>query len=162
MEINKDAPIVLRHEIPVFAPPERVWEHLAQVEYWSSWHPDIVTSEWTDDEPMDRRGFSFGVKMFHFNARLQIYDEPRVIGWKAHHFFSRHRQIFRLEGDYRQTVLKSEASYEGRLVNLMPNRLRTPLDRFGQTWLAAIKTTIESARENGIRLAGARNPRRGQ
>lgn len=158
MEINRNAPIVLTHEIPVFAPPERVWERLAQVEFWSSWHPDIGTAEWIDDEPMDRRGFTFGVKLFRFNARLKIYDEPRVIGWEARHLFSRHRQVFRLEGDYRQTVLRSEASYEGRVANLMPDRLRDPLDRFGQTWLAAIKTTIESARENGVRLPGARRP----
>ena len=162
MEINRYAPIVLRHEISVFAPPEQVWERLAQVEFWSGWHLDIGRAEWTDDEPMNRRGFSFGVKLFRFRAQLGIYDEPRVIGWEASHLFSRHRQVFRLDGDYRQTVLTSEASYEGRMPDMMPDRLRGPLDRFGQTWLAAIKTNIESARENGIRLPGTRRPRPGQ
>ncbi len=160
MEINRDAPIVLSHEISIFAPPRQVWERLAQVEFWSRWHPDIGSAEWTDDEPMDRRGFTFGVKVFRFNARLRIYDEPLVIGWEARHMFSSHRQVFRLDGNYRQTVLSSEASYEGPAMKMMPERLRDPLDRFGQTWLAAIKTNIESARENGVRLPGARRPGR--
>ncbi len=159
MEINRDAPIVLKHEIVVFAPPKQVWERLAQVEYWPAWHPDIGKAEWVDDEPMVRRGFRFGVKMFRFNARLKIYDEPLVIGWEARHMFSSHRQVFRLEGDYRQTMLISEASYEGPMLKMMADRFRDPLDRFGQTWLAAIKTNIESARENGVRLPGARRPR---
>lgn len=159
MEINRYAPIVLRHQIAVFAPPKQVWERIAQVEFWARWHPDIGRAEWTDDEPMDRRGFSFGVKVFRFNARLWIYNEPRVIGWEARHMFSNHRQLFRLDGDYRETVITSEASYEGPAVTMMPRRLRDPLDRFGQTWLAAIKTNIESARENGVRLPGAGRPR---
>jgi|TARA_B110000263_G_scaffold230140_1_gene224444 hypothetical protein len=159
MEINQNAPIVLKHEISVFAPPQRVWERLAQVEYWSGWHPDIGKSEWTDDEPMDRRGFIFGVKMFRFKAKLRIYDEPLVIGWEAHNIFSTHRQVFRIDGDFRQTVITSEASYEGPATKLISNRLRTPLDRFGQTWLAAIKTNIEAARESNMRLPGARRPR---
>jgi hypothetical protein len=111
---------------------------------------------------MDRRGFSFGVKVFRFNARLWIYDEPLVIGWEARHMFSTHRQMFRLDGDYRETVITSEASYDGPVVAMMSKRLRAPLDRFGQTWLAAIKTNIESARENGVRLPGARRPRIGR
>jgi len=159
MEINRDAPIVLRHQIAVFAPPKQVWERIAQVEYWARWHPDIGKAEWTDDEPMDRRGFSFGVKVFRFNARLRIYDEPLVIGWEARHMFSHHRQVFRLDGDYRETVITSESSYEGPIVAKMPDRLREPLDRFGQTWLAAIKTNIESGTANAVRLPGARRPR---
>ena len=82
-----------------------------------------------------------------------------MIGWGARHMFSSHRQVFRLEGDYRQTMLISEASYEGPMLKMMADRFRDPLDRFGQTWLAAIKTNIESARENGVRLPGARRPR---
>ena len=158
MEINTNAPIVLRHEIPVFAPPERVWERLAQVEFWPSWHPDINDAAWTDDNPMNNRGFTYAVKLFRFNARFQTYDEPRVIAWKAQHLFSIHRQVFRVQGDYRHSVLQSEASYEGRVTNFMIAKFNNPLDRFGQTWLAAIKTSIESARENSVRLPGTRRP----
>ena len=53
MEINRYAPIVLRHQIAVFAPPKQVWERIAQVEFWARWHPDIGRAEWTDDEPMN-------------------------------------------------------------------------------------------------------------
>ncbi|MDA1257360.1 MAG: SRPBCC family protein [Chloroflexi bacterium] len=159
MEINRDAPIVLNHEIEIFAPPKRVWERIAQVEYWSEWHPDIGKAYWTDDEPMDRRGFKFGVKMFRFTGQFRVYEEPHLIGWTARHLFSRHRQMFRLSGDYRRTVLTSEASYEGRVAALMPERLREPLDYFGQTWLAAVKTHIESERENGARSPGTRSAR---
>lgn len=159
MEINRYAPIVLEHKIQIFAPPERVWERIAQVEFWSEWHPDIGTAHWTDDEPMDRRGFTFGVRMFRFKAQLQVYDEPHEIGWKARHLFSSHRQVFRLEGDYRQTTLVSEASYEGRVPAMISGRLREPLDEFGQTWLAAIKTHIESERDQGVRSPGTSRPR---
>lgn len=149
MEINRHAPIVLRHEIDVFAPPEKVWMWIAQVEFWSEWHPDIGTAYWTDDEPQERRGFKFGVKMFRFTARLHVYDEPYEIGWQASHLFSSHRQVFRLRGDYRQTALTSEAWYEGRIAEMMSERLREPLDQFGQTWLAALKTRNESAPWSG-------------
>ena len=120
MEIKRHAPIVLRHEIDVFAPPEKVWMWIAQVEFWSEWHPDIGTAYLTD-------------------------DEPNEIGWQASHLFPSHRQVFRLRGDYRQTALTSEASYEGRIAEMMSERLREPLDQFGQTWLAALKTRNESA-----------------
>lgn len=159
MEINRNAPIVLRHEIDIFAPPEKVWAWIAQVEFWSEWHPEIGTAYWTDDEPLDRRGFKFTVKMFRFKARLQVYDEPYEIGWTASHMFSSHRQIFRLRGDYRQTVLTSEASYEGRVAEMMSKRLREPLDQFSKTWLAAVKTHIETEGVSGIRSPGTRRPR---
>lgn len=159
MEINRYAPIVLKHEIEILAPPEKVWAWIAQVEYWSEWHPDIGTAYWTDDEPMNRRGFKFGVKMFRFTAQLEVYDEPREIGWKARHMFSSHRQVFQLRGDYRRTELTSEASYEGRVAKIMSQRLREPLDQFGKTWLAALKTHIELEGLIGIRSPGTNRPR---
>ncbi len=156
MEINSDAPIKLRHEIDIFAPPEKVWQYLSRIDLWDGWHPDIKSAQWTDDEPMTRRGFKFRAGLFQVKSRMVAFEEPLEIGWEGRTWWTRSRQVFRLNGDHRKTTVASESSFEGRPVTLLASRLSEPLDRFGQTWLAALKTNIESESETGARSPGTR------
>jgi hypothetical protein len=41
VEINENAPAVASSEIEVAAPPEVVWDVIADFERWPSWNPDV-------------------------------------------------------------------------------------------------------------------------
>jgi hypothetical protein len=45
MEINRNAPIIARHEITTRAPFQIVWELQARIGGWPQWNPDIVRAE---------------------------------------------------------------------------------------------------------------------
>lgn len=143
MEIDRDAPIVLRHEIEVFAPPEKVWERLSRIELWKEWHPDISDAHWVEG-PASADSFKWRAKFFAVTCHLESWSEPREIGWSGRSWFTRGCHVFRLSGDYRSTRVVSEASLSGAVARTLKPVIAGVLDRFGQTWLAALKTRIEA------------------
>ena len=159
MQVNEQAPIYVRREITIFAPPERVWDWLSRVDLWQDWQPEIAAAYWLnetgDGGPQAR--FRWRQGPVRITSLIETWDVRREIGWVGHAYSAVVRHAFRLEGDFRRTHIVSEQSIEGFPVSLMRPIIRNMAVRTSETWLAALKTRLESLHE---RSPGRRLPPR--
>jgi hypothetical protein len=159
LRVNEQAPIYIRREITVFAPPEKVWDWLSRVELWQDWHPEIAAAYWLDDggEGGPQARFKWRQGPVRVTSLMESWDVRREIGWVGHAYSAIVRHVFRLEGDFRRTHIVSEQSIEGAPVSLMRPIIRSLAERTSETWLAALKTRLESIHE---RSSGHQRPPR--
>lgn len=145
MEINENAPVVLRHRIEIFAPPEKVWDRLSRVELWDEWRHDLSGSRHV-------RGTGEGSvfrwrhrKIFGTTATFESWKTLRELGWVSEPCGSRFTQVLRLSGDFRKTVVTAEASMEGRMVGnpFLRSLFESQINRTNEIWLGALKTRLE-------------------
>jgi hypothetical protein len=168
LRVNEQAPIYVRREITVFAPPEKVWDWLSRVDLWQDWHPEIAASYWIgagDYGEESRRGWQggdgggrgeHGGRHARFKWRqgpvrvtslIESWDVSREIGWVGHAYSAVVRHVFRMDGDFRRTHIVSEHSIEGPPASLMKPLIRGLAVRTTETWLAVLKTRLESLHE---------------
>ena len=160
MQVNDQAPIYIRREITVFAPPEKVWDWLSRVDLWQDWHPEIAASYWLDDheEGGPQARFKWRQGPVSVTSLIESWDVLREIGWVGRAYSVVVRHVFRLEGDFRRTHIVSEQSMEGPPLSLMLPVIRGLAVRTSETWLAALKTRLESLHERSP--GRSRPPRR--
>lgn len=159
MRVNEQAPIYIRREITIFAPPEKIWDWLSRVDLWQDWHPEIAAAYWLDDgrEGGPRARFKWRQGPVRITSLIESWDVWREIGWQGRAYNAVVRHVFRLEGDFRRTHIVSEQSIEGFTASLMRPIIQGLAERTSETWLAALKTRLESLHE---RSSGQRQPPR--
>ena len=146
MEVNRRAPLVVRKEIEIFAPPEMIWEWLSRVDLWQDWHPEISSSRWLAGRGVHGT-FKWRLrKVLGVTCQMESWNELSELGWVAQVWSSTLRQVFRISGDFRRTRIVAEASIEGPGYGFAPLRsaVQTQLERTSELWLAALKTKLES------------------
>ncbi len=159
MDVNRNAPLVVRREIEIFAPPEMIWEWLSRVELWQDWHPEISRSHWAAGQGPN------GVlkwrlrKVIGVTAQVESWHEQNEIGWVGHAWSTTVRQVFRIRGDFRKTRIVTEASVEGPGFGFPPLRavVQSQLERTSELWLGALKTKLESEKTR-VRIGGTTPP----
>jgi hypothetical protein len=158
LRVNERAPIYVRREITVFAPPEKVWDWLSRVDLWQDWHPEIAASYWLEDGgygEQSRRGgqggqharFKWRQGPVRVTSLIESWDVSKEIGWVGHAYSAIVRHVFRMDGDFRRTHIVSEQSIEGPPASLMKPLMRGLAVRTSETWLAVLKTRLESLHE---------------
>lgn len=145
MDINRNAPVVLRHRIEIFAPPEKVWDRLSRVELWDEWRHDLGGSRHISG---DGEGSVFRWryrKIFRTTATFKSWNSLREIGWVSKQFGTTFIQVVRLSGDFRNTLVTAEASMEGGVVgnSILKALLESQINRTNEIWFGAMKTRLE-------------------
>ncbi len=151
MEVNLSAPLIVRGEIEIFAPPEMIWDWLSRVDLWKDWHPEITNSRWLARPGIDAQ-FKLRLRsVLGITARIESWDEQRELGFIGQTWSTTLRQVFRMNGDFRRTYILSEASVEGPAYGFAPLRavIGGQLDRMNGLWLGALKTRLESDKFRG-------------
>jgi hypothetical protein len=160
MDVNMDAPLVVRRQIEVFAPPEMVWDWLSRVDLWQDWHPEVSSSKWLG-QPGLNGPFKWRLrKVIGITAKVDSWDELRELGWTGRIWSTKITQVFRIEGDFRRTVIVSEAAMEGAACRFAPVRALAlgQLERTNELWLGVLKTKLESEKFKGSASGGDRTP----
>ncbi|MBM3960222.1 MAG: hypothetical protein FJ314_10770 [SAR202 cluster bacterium] len=150
MNINQAAPVFVRREITVFAPPDKVWDWLSRVDLWGDWHPEIASAYWLKDDVAGRR-FRWRQGPVRITSTIEAWSEQREIGWTGRAYSAVVRHVFRLQGDFRQTHITSEQSIEGFPASVIGPIMRRLAERSSETWLAALKTRLESVHDRSAR-----------
>lgn len=146
MEDSRSAPLFVRREIDIFAPPEMIWDWLSRVELWPDWQPDISYARWLDAPGIDAAFKLRLCKVVGITARVKKWDECKEFGWAGNFWSSTLQQVFRLDGDFRRTRIVAEGSLEGSGYGITPLRAIAggQLARSNEMWLGALKTRLES------------------
>lgn len=151
MEVNPGAPVIVRGEIEIFAPPEMIWDWLSRVDLWKDWHPEITNSRWLA-RPGINAQFKWRLRsVLGITARIESWEEQRELGFIGQSWSTTLRQVFRMNGDFRRTHIRAEASVEGPGYGFAPLRavIGGQLARTNELWLGALKTKLESEKFKG-------------
>ena len=157
MSINLQAPIVIRREIDIFAPPDLVWDWISRVDLWSDWHPEVSSSHWVGDPGPNGR-FKWRKSLLGVPSIVTRWREAREFAWSGTAWGITSHQVFLLDGDFKSTRIICEQSIEGFGARMLTPLARRFAERWSEMWLGALKTRIEQAHERGARRPGQGRP----
>ena len=94
-DIDRQAPVVARHEIDIAAPLERVWESHTHVEQWPTWNAEVSAAV-LDGAFVPGRSFTW--TSYGFTVTSTIYDVEHgartLWGGAAHGIMGTHEWLF--------------------------------------------------------------------
>ena len=161
-------------EIEIPASPRRVWDVLIDFANYPRWNPDVAIRgvaatgnevEWSSGStPVERRKWT--------TALIIECDEPRTIAWSlgVRGLFTLEER-FSLERISHGTMLRHEVVCRGVISKLIGERIRRRVDlrlsainiglhRYSSVFRGASEPTAGTAKTQGARRRGARQPRR--
>ncbi|NQW16087.1 MAG: SRPBCC family protein [Chloroflexi bacterium] len=148
MTILRNAPVVVDKEIEIFSPPEVIWHWIRRVDLWVDWHPEVSSAWFIDDEAVGAR-FKWRKKMLGVRCEIVDSASARRWAWKGRSWGVKARQEFRLDGNFRSTVLSSTMTLEGPTSHVLKPIVRKVATHWTEVWLGVLKTRIESQHERG-------------
>ena len=148
LTLNDQAPVVIRREIEIFAPPEVIWEWIRRVDLWSDWNSEISSSWLIDDDAVGAR-FKWRKKLLGVRGKITSSRPGREWSWTGSYRMIGVSQTFYLDGNFRSTKLSTIAVFEGLPARLLAPLLRWYGSRWCEIWLGTLKTRLESQHERG-------------
>ena len=142
-DIDRDAPVIVRHEIDINAPLETVWRLQTDVNGWPAWQTDITAARL--DGPFEP-GNSFTWTSYGFTVTSTIYavaERARTLwGGAAQGVMGTHEWV------YTQTPtgvhVATHESFSGQPVQADVTEMQSALDKSLTDWLGHLKATAES------------------
>ena len=142
--IDRDAPVIARHQIDINAPLDTVWQLQTNVNNWPAWQTDITAARL--DGPFEP-GNSFTWTSYGFTVTSTIYiaeDHSRTLwGGAAQGIMGTHQWRF-AQGPAGVHVITTE-SWAGGPVDADPTGMQTILDNTLTAWLTRLKQKAESS-----------------
>jgi uncharacterized protein YndB with AHSA1/START domain len=142
--IDAHAPVVVRREITVEAPLQRLWRLHTDVSSWPRWQPDITAAR--AGGPL-RAGEAFHWSTAGLDIESTVYaiEAPHRIVWggPAHGIVGIHLWTFAPAGA--AVRVRTEESWDGEAVRADVAGMRLALDQSLAAWLTHLKRAAESA-----------------
>ncbi|MCW3467120.1 SRPBCC family protein [Chitinophaga nivalis] len=140
--IHENAPAKTRLKINIQADPEKIWAIMSDVDHWSVWNTDI------QDVKLNgafQQGTTFDWKTGGLNIHSTLHTAKpyHQIGWSGTAFgaFAIHNWTFTPKGGYTEVTV--EESMEGWLVELLPKKFQSVLEKKLHSWLQQLKKEAE-------------------
>jgi hypothetical protein len=145
-------PFVARTERTIAAPPQRVFDRLADVASWPSWMPRSFVAVLRPGTPSPLRlGDRFRVKIagapFASTLRVSKLERPRELAWRGGIrgvLWAEHRFVLEPDGD-RHTRLSSIETWHGALAVILRRVLEPASVRLGREQLEGLSQAAASA-----------------
>ena len=141
-EADAQAPVFASGEIQIAAPPEVVWDVVANVDQWPEWNPGV--SDVSLDGPISP-GTTFNWKAGRSKivSRFERVDRPRSVGWTGRTLGIPAIHVWKIEQADTGSRLSTQESWGGWLTRLLRRKLQAMLDEAVQKGLQATKTEAE-------------------
>ena len=141
MEVNRSAPAVASSKIEVAAPPEVVWDVIADFPAWPDWNPEVKS---ISIEGPVAEGTRFRWKAATtITSTLREVERPGAIGWTGKAFGLAAVHVWRLDPRNGGTLLRTEESWEGPLPRLLRGRMQRTLQDSLDAGLPHLKSEAE-------------------
>jgi uncharacterized membrane protein len=142
MQINHNAPAVASSEIWVGAPPELVWDVVADFKRWPEWNSDVKSMS-VDGPAAPGTTFTWKAGPGTLTSTVQKVDRPTAIGWTGTTMGIRAVHVWRFEPREHGTVVHTVESWDGLLARLLRGRMQRTLQRSLDDGLARLKVEAE-------------------
>jgi uncharacterized protein YndB with AHSA1/START domain len=142
MQINHNAPAVASSEIWVAAPPELVWDVVADFKRWPEWNSDVKSMS-VDGPAAPGTTFTWKAGPGTLTSTVQKVDRPSAIGWTGTTMGIRAVHVWRFEPREHGTVVHTVESWDGLLARLLRGRMQRTLQRSLDDGLARLKVEAE-------------------
>jgi uncharacterized protein YndB with AHSA1/START domain len=142
MQINTNAPAVASSEIWVAAPPELVWDVVADFRRWPEWNSDVKSMS-VDGPVAPGTTFRWKAGPGTLTSTVQKIDRPTAIGWTGTTMGIRAVHVWRFEPREHGTVVHTVESWDGLLARLLRGRMQRTLQRSLDDALARLKVEAE-------------------
>lgn len=140
--IDETAPVIVRLSTVIDAPMETVWALHTDVDAWPDWNPDIDQAK-LDGPLTPGTDFRWTTHGLDITSTIREVTPGRRIVWggPAGGIDGIHVWTFEQDGD--QVAVRTEESWSGAAVHVMPGDLRAALHDSLTAWLTALKTRAE-------------------
>ncbi|GAA1752937.1 SRPBCC family protein [Streptomonospora arabica] len=141
--IDASAPVVVRREIAVDAPLERVWRLHTDVASWPRWQPDITAAQAAGPLRVGD-AFRWSTAGLDIESTVYVVEKPHRILWggPAHGITGVHLWTFEAAGS--SVRVRTEESWDGEPVRADAAGMRAALDESLAAWLAHLKSAAET------------------
>ena len=130
MEIDRSAPAIGEGEIHVTAPPETVWDVIADIDgwpQWPQWNTDVKSTKVAGPVAVGSV-FRWKSGASSLTSTFQIVDRPNEIAWTGTTMGIKAIHVFRLRSEIGGTLVRSEESWEGFIASLLKGYSRKAMD----------------------------------
>ncbi|HSD48703.1 MAG TPA: SRPBCC family protein [Actinomycetota bacterium] len=142
MDIDRDAPATAAGELEIAAPPEIVWQILADLSAWPTWNADVRSM--TVEGPLEPgTTFRWRSGSASLVSTLQAVDPPRELGWTGVTMGIHAVHVFRFEPRDGGTLARSAESFRGFIPTVLKGYSRKILQRGIDDILRSLKTEAE-------------------
>lgn len=142
MDIDRSAPAIAEGEILIAAPPETVWEVIADVVAWPSWNPDVKSMK-VEGPVAPGSTFRWKAGSSSLVSTLKVVDPPREIAWTGVTMGIHAVHVFRFEPSDGGTRARSAESFRGLIPAVFRGYSRKVLRRGIDRILALLKAEAE-------------------
>lgn len=112
MEINRNTPIIARHEITISAPLQTVWQLHTRISDWPRWNPDIVRAELTGPIAVGTV-FNWETAGLSISSTIAEVVPPQKIAWSGETGGILGIHVWTFESNGEGTRVRTEESWEG-------------------------------------------------
>jgi uncharacterized protein YndB with AHSA1/START domain len=144
MDINRNAAVIVELSTTVDAPLETVWRLHTTIDEWPTWQQDISEAKLTG--PLAAGGsFAWQTHGLAIVSTIGEVNPMRRIVWggPAHGIDGVH--VWTFEETAAGVIVRTTESWDGPPIVADPDGMRAALTSSLTAWLAALKTTAESA-----------------
>ena len=132
-------------ELTIDAPPQRVFDRLADFATWSSWMPKSFVPVVRGGTPSplrlgDRIRVKVGGAPFASTLKLSALESPREIAWKGGLrgvLWAEHRFVLEADGD-RRTRVRSIETWHGALAGVAKRIVKPLAEKIGKEQLSGL------------------------
>jgi hypothetical protein len=142
MDVDRSAPAVASSEIEVVAPPEVVWDVLADFPSWPEWNPDVKALE-IDGPLAEGTEFRWKAGPLSIRSTLREVERPRLLGWTGDAFGISAVHVWRFEPRDGNTRVVTEESWAGALPRLLRGLGRDALQKSLDSGMPHLKGEAE-------------------
>jgi uncharacterized protein YndB with AHSA1/START domain len=142
--IDTTAPVVVRLDITINAPIDRVWALHTDIAAWPTWQHGITNAR--TDGPLAVDGtFHWSTFGLNIASTVRLLDPPHRILWggPAHGITGIHRWTFET-ADSGATRVLTEESWDGDPIRADVPAMQAALHQSLTTWLTLLKKTAET------------------
>jgi uncharacterized protein YndB with AHSA1/START domain len=148
MEVDQSAPAVASSEIEIAAPPEIVWDVIADFDSWPEWNPEVKSMSIGGPVAEGTR-FRWSAGPGTITSTLQRVERPNLIVWTGKTLGIDAVHVWRFEPRDSGTLVRTEESWAGLLPRLLRGRMQKALQESLDNGLPRLKAEAERRSARG-------------
>ncbi len=142
LQIDSNAPVIVRSTIEIESTPDNVWNIMSDLENWPRWNPEIRSVRLAGPFA-EGTEFKWKAGPGTIRSRLTAIEKPGTLGWTGITFGIRAVHVWGIRSIDGKTLVTTEESWDGVHVRLFRKHFSKMLEKSIRTGLRYLKAEAE-------------------